>query len=50
MNVIDLLTRSGMFLRDLEDWDRKPSTDQTWINLRPFIQEACQRRIAGWAR
>jgi hypothetical protein len=38
MNVIDLLTRSGMFVQDLEDWDRKPSADQTWINLRPFIQ------------
>jgi hypothetical protein len=45
MNVIDLLTRSGMFVRDLEDWDRKPCTDQTWINLRPFIQESYQRRI-----
>jgi hypothetical protein len=25
MNVIDLLTRSGMFVRDLEDWDRNPA-------------------------
>jgi hypothetical protein len=37
MNVTDLLTRGGMFVQDLEDWNRKPSADQTWINLRPFI-------------
>jgi hypothetical protein len=47
MNVIDLLTQSGMFVRDLEDWDRKPSADQTWINLRPFIQASYQRRITS---
>jgi hypothetical protein len=33
MSVINLLMGSGMFMRDLEDWDRKPSADQTWINL-----------------
>jgi hypothetical protein len=42
MNVINLLTRSGMFMQDLKDWDRKPSADQMWINLRPFIQELNQ--------
>ncbi len=45
MNLINLLMRSGMFVRDLEDWDRKSSADQMWINLRPFIQESYQRRI-----
>jgi hypothetical protein len=40
MNAINLLTRSGIFMQDLKDWDRKPSADQTWINLRPFIQES----------
>jgi hypothetical protein len=45
MNIINLLTRSGMFVQDLKDWDRKPSADQMWINLRPFIQESYQRRI-----
>jgi hypothetical protein len=45
MNIINLLTCSGMFVQDLKDWDRKPSVDQTWINLRPFIQESYQRRI-----
>jgi hypothetical protein len=47
MNIIDLLMRNGMFVRDLKDWDRKPSTDQLWINLRPFIQESYQRRITS---
>jgi hypothetical protein len=42
MNVIDLLMCSGMFVLDLEDWDHKPGTDQTWINLHPFIQELYQ--------
>ncbi len=45
MNIINLLTRSGMFVQDLEDWDRKPSADQMWINLRSFIQELYQRHI-----
>jgi hypothetical protein len=49
MNVIDLLTRSGMFVRDLEDWDRKSTTDQTRINLRPFVQEAYQQGITSGA-
>jgi hypothetical protein len=45
MNVINLLTRSGMSVQDLEDWDCKPSADQAWINLRPFIQELYQQHI-----
>ena len=36
-----------MYQRDLEDWERKPIADQTWINLRPFIQEAYQRRLTS---
>jgi hypothetical protein len=32
---------------NLEDWERKPIGDQTWINLRPFIQEAYQRRLTS---
>ncbi len=27
-----------LYQRDLEDWEHKPIADQTWINLRPFIQ------------
>jgi hypothetical protein len=47
MNVINLLTHSGMFVRDLKDWDCKLSMDQMWINLRPFIQELYQRTITS---
>ncbi len=44
MNIIDLLTQCGIYQRDLEDWDQKPEAEITWINLRPFIQKACQPR------
>lgn len=47
MNVINLLTRCGIYQRNLEDWDRKDEADKTWLNLRPFIQEAYQRRLAS---
>jgi hypothetical protein len=43
MNVIDLLTRCGMYTRNMEDWDRKPDADNTWIHLCPFIQKAYQQ-------
>jgi len=36
-----------LYQRDLEDWERKPLVDKTWINLRPFIQEAYQRRLTS---
>jgi hypothetical protein len=47
MNVIDLLTRCDLYQRDLKDWDRKPNTNKTWLNLHPFIQEAYLRRLAS---
>ncbi len=47
MNVIDLLTRCGMYQRNLDDWDRKPDAEKTWLNLRPFIQEAYHRHLAS---
>jgi hypothetical protein len=47
MNVIDLLTRCGLYQRDLEDWDHKPNANKMWLNLRPFIQEAYQRCLAS---
>ncbi len=31
----------------MDDWERKPLTDQTYFNLRPFIQAAYQRRITS---
>ena len=40
MNVIDLLTRCGIYQRDLNNWDQKLDANKTWLNLRPFIQEA----------
>jgi hypothetical protein len=47
INALDLLVRCGLYQRDLEDWERKPIVDQTWINLWPFIQEAYQRRLTS---
>jgi hypothetical protein len=46
MNVIDLLTRCGLYQHDLEDRDHKPDANKRWLNLHPFIQEAYQRRLA----
>ena len=34
-----------MYQRDFEEWDRKTAADKIWINLKPFIQEAYQRRL-----
>ena len=45
MNAVDLFTRCGLYARDMDDWERKPSTDQTYFLLRPFIQAAYQRRL-----
>ena len=47
INAIDLLAHCGLYQCDLEDWERKPIGDQTWINMRPFIQEAYQRRLTS---
>ena len=45
INVLDLITRTGLYQHDLKDWKCKPKAEQTWINLHPFIQEAYQRRL-----
>jgi hypothetical protein len=47
MNVINLLIRCGIYQRDLNNWDQKLDTDKTWLNLRSFIQEAYQHRLAS---
>jgi hypothetical protein len=47
MNVVDLFTRSGAYARDMDDWEQKPTADQTYFNLRPFIQADYQRRLAS---
>jgi hypothetical protein len=44
ITAIDLLARCRLYQHDLKDWEHKPLGDQTWINLRPFILEAYQRR------
>ena len=49
MNAVDLLTRCGMYARDMDDWERKPAADQTYFLLRPFIQAAFQRRLTSGA-
>ncbi len=44
---MDLIARWGLYRRDIEDWERKPLANQTWTNLRPFIQEAYQRHLTS---
>jgi hypothetical protein len=44
-NAIRLLLGCGLYQRDFEEWDRKIAADKIWINLKPFIQEAYQRRL-----
>jgi hypothetical protein len=44
-NAIRLLLGCGLYQRDFEEWDRKIAADKIWINLKPFIQEAFQRRL-----
>ena len=45
INVLDLFTQTGLYQRKLKDWECKPEGEQTWINLRPHIQEAYQQRL-----
>ena len=47
MNVVDLFMRAGIYAHDMDDWERKPPNEQTYYNLRPFIQAAYQRRLAS---
>ena len=44
-NAIRLLLQCGLYTRDFEDWDRKPSADRIWINLKTFVQECYTRRL-----
>jgi hypothetical protein len=44
-NAIRLLLGCGLYQRDFEEWDHKTAADKIWINLKPFIQEAYQRRL-----
>jgi hypothetical protein len=47
MNVVDLFTRSGAYACDMDNWEQKPIANQTYFNLRPFIQAAYQRCLAS---
>ncbi len=47
MNVVNLFTRSGAYARNMDDWEQKPTANQTYFNLCPFIQAAYQRRLAS---
>ena len=37
-NAVRLLLQCGLYARDFEDWDQKPSGDRIGINLKTFIQ------------
>ncbi len=47
MNVVNLFTRAGIYARNINNWERKPDIDKTYVNLRPFIQAAYQRCLAS---
>ena len=47
VNAVDLFTRTGLYARDMDNWERKPLADQTYFNLRPFIQAAYQRLLTS---
>ena len=47
INALDLIAQTGLYQRNLEDWECKPDADQMWINLHPHIQEAYQRRLTS---
>ena len=44
-NAVRLLLQCGLYARDFEDWDRKPSADRIWINLKTFVQECYPRQL-----
>jgi len=44
-NAVRLLLQCVLYARDFEDWDRKPSSDRIWINLKMFVQECYTRQL-----
>jgi hypothetical protein len=44
-NAFRLLLGCGLYQRDFDEWDRNLTADKIWINLKPFNQEAYQRRL-----
>jgi len=43
--AVRLLLQCGLYTRDFEDWDRKPSSDRIWTNLKMCVQECYTRRL-----
>jgi hypothetical protein len=41
-NAVRLLFQCGLYTRDFDNWDQKPSADRIWINLKKFVQNATQ--------
>jgi hypothetical protein len=47
MNVVKLFTHTGIYARNMDNWERKPPNEQTYYNLHPFIQAVYQRHLAS---
>ena len=48
-NAVRLLLGCGMYMRDFEEWDRRATATKTYLELKPFIQAAFQRRLNATA-
>ncbi len=46
-NAVRLLLQCGLYTRDFDDWDQKPSADRIWINLKMFVQDKPRRASPG---
>ena len=44
-NAVRLQLQCGLYTRDFDDWDRKPSSDRIWTNLKMFVQECYTRQL-----
>ena len=42
-NAVRLLLQCRLYTRDFKDWDRKPSSNRIWTNLKMFVQECYTR-------
>jgi hypothetical protein len=38
MNVVNLFTHAGIYMRNMNDWECKPDNEKTYVNLCLFIQ------------
>jgi hypothetical protein len=44
-NAFCLLLGCGLYLHDFEEWHRRAEVDKTYLELKPFVQAAFQRRL-----